>query len=194
MEENEIKVKKVKKLMDIKKGLEESQDDTTPYLANNEEGDMHIIGDPNKTETIKSNYRIGFRVPKNVLEKPPIINGEEIKEEFGQYTFAIEFKDVFLNPRKDAKLVAEIMKMAPYFKKVNEETGDVTELTQEESIEIFANMTDKTVDAMYSIIATFLEIQEELVDYMMSFTVLDAMYTMIKSHPNVFNESDIFLG
>ena len=164
----------------IEEAFKKAEEDTTPFvvISGNKE-DVVVAGDANKTEINKHDFEMKFRVPQ---EKNGIVSYKIITK---------EFKGVYITPRQDTKIVKMLVKLIPYFKKI-EKTGDVTELSAEEKRAIFESLDDEVYDAMYDVTASVLGIDKQLRDYMMPGQVLKAVAQIIEQYPEVINEADTF--
>lgn len=164
----------------IEEAFKEAEKDDTPFLIATE-GELAVAGDANKTQLNSHDFTMKFRVP------------EETDEGVKYKLISKEFKNVYITPRQDTKIVKMLTMLIPYFKKI-EKTGDVTELTKEERRMIFESLGDEVYDAMYDVTASVLGIDKQLRDYMMPVDVLNAVAQIITLYPEVVNETDTFFG
>ena len=162
----------------IDNALKEAEKSVTPFAVvdNNE---MSVVGDANETQKNIHDFEITFRVPEK--------NGDK----FTYKTHKVEYKDIFITPRMDAKVVKAVTTIMPYFKKVKMD-GSVGELTTEERRMIFESLDDEFYDAMYDVVATVLRIDKDLKDLMEPGCVLKALAQIIEMFPETINEADTF--
>lgn len=168
-------------LLKIKGGLDEAEESTTPF-AIVDDSTLTVVGDANDTAVVMSDYEINFRIPK--------------KDADGKIQYSIqtiEYKDVFITPRMDTKVIKLITKLIPYFRKPKED-GTVGEYTQDELAEIIENMEDEIFDIMYDLVACVLNVDASLVDFMMPDSVLEAVAKIIRTYPSSVNAGDTFFG
>ncbi len=167
----------------ISEGLHEAENSDTPFPVV-QDGKISAIGDANKTEINKHDFTITFKLPEGVSGGQKV-NGGVLKE--------VEYKDVFVSPRRAAKVTSAICKLLPYFRKVAE-SGKVEDYTTDEIIELVADWSDDMIDTMYDVVANFLGVDEQLVDFMQPSSVLKALVQIVREYPEVMNESDVFFG
>lgn len=181
MEQNDIIP--VDDLVGIKDKLDEAQEDETPYLAINDDK-MYVIGDPNKTEHKAFDYTLKFRFPKDIESDGEIVGNYKIVTR--------HYKNVTIKPKNDLKIVDAIMSIEPFFRKITED--GVGEYTEEEMRSVLSSMSDDVISGMYNVVAAVLDLNPSIAEYMMPYSMLDALGQMINDFPEVFNESDAFFG
>lgn len=174
--------------LEMSKNLKKAEEDDTPIIAlvNDE---VNVVGDANKTEVKKNNYVLRFRFPKE-MSQFELPTSTKIGDWFIN---EIEYKDVFISPRRDLKVVSAIMEIIPYFKSVSE-NGDLVNKSDEELITFAKNIPYEIIDAMYDIVSAFLNVDDTLVNYMSPLSVISVMGDLIRDYPEVFNEADVFFG
>lgn len=169
----------------IDEAFKEAEKDDTPFLLATED-ELAVVGDANKTKVNAHDFIIKFRVPQ--------------EQEDGSVKYAViskEFKKAYITPRQDAHIVRALTILLAYYRDVKEnELGEmsISDLTAEKKREIALNMGDEIVDAMYDVTATFLGIDNELKDYMLQSSVMDATAQIITNFAEAANEADTFFG
>lgn len=175
-------------LLDITKKLKEAEKSDVPHLVM-EDKLVSVVGDPNLTQVKKADYEIKFRLPMSKFDKQP-----ENSIIVGPYYVVTEtFRDATITPRSDLIIVDSVMKMQPFFKKLHND-GRMEDYSEAELLSIIAAAGEEIVLAMYNLVAVFLGIDDVLGQYMMPFSVLNAMVQLIENHPEVFNEAGDFFG
>ena len=155
--------------------VEAAESSTTPFVVAGEE--LAVVGDANETQKNIHDFKMRFRVP---FEK-----GIVVKE--------VEFKDIYITPRQDAKVVRAFSAIMPYLRKVKAD-GDVEKIGPEEAAKILNALEDEFFDAAYDVVATVLRIDADLKEYMIPMDVIDAVTQIAEQIPEVINESDTFFG
>lgn len=168
----------LKEYNEISEALDKAEDDNAPFavIANDE---INVVGDANKTELNKHDYMITFRLPQ--------------KQEDGSYKYAWqtkEYKDVFITPRNDAKVVRLITALLPYFRKMKEDKKE--KFTEEEAVKIVTNFDDELMDLMIQTVSAVLKIPAELAEYITRDSLLGAATQIILDYPETVNEADTF--
>lgn len=175
-------------LLNLNEKLKQTQNDDTPYAAI-EDKQISVLGDANKTKVKKADYVIKFRIPQAVLEEKP----KAAKCVGNYYIVEMKYEDISLNPRNDLKVMAAITEMLPFFNELKE-NGEMESISGEELMKRLAYASGDFIPGMYHLVATFLEIGDELKNYMMGASVMIALNQIIDTHPEVFNEADIFFA
>lgn len=168
----------------IKEGLDSAQADVTPFPVV-KDGEISIIGDANKTEINKNDYTIQFKVPNGVVP-----DGVGRKTPTGTY-LELDYKDIFVTPRQEYDVTRILIKIMPYFRKVDE-NGEVSEYTDEEAIQILLSMEDELADLMYDLVAKVCGVDPALKDYMLPTSVVVNTYKIAQDIPNSINEAETF--
>lgn len=175
-------------LLAIGEKLKKTNEDTTPFAVVKEEK-ISVIGDANKTQVKSNDYEIKFRIPKDGLEQIPA----GAREVGPYYVFTIKYENVTITPRNDLRIVDAIMKIVPFFNKLKED-GSMESLTNEEILSVYVGAGEEVHLAVYNLVATFLGIDDMMGEYMLPFSVISALNRIIDTHPEIFNEADVFFG
>lgn len=175
-------------MLAISEKLKKTNEDTTPFAVVKDQK-VSVIGDANKTGVKANDYEIKFRMPKDMFSEPP----EGAKAIGPFYMFSVSYKNIAVTPRSDLKIVDAIMKILPFFNKLRED-GGVEELSHEELLSIYVTAGDEVHLAIYNLVATFLGISDQFGEYMLPFSVISALNKIIDTHPEIFNEADVFFG
>ena len=159
----------------IDKGIEKAAESVVPFQVTQDD-ELAVVGDANATDINKHDFTIKFKIPLG--------NGKyQVHEK--------EYKDVYLKPRHETRLVKLMTALLPYFRKVNGD-GGVTRYEPDESATIQKMFSEEIYDLMYDVVATVLGIDPDLKDYMMQSSVITAAVQIIKMFPELVNESDTF--
>ena len=104
----------------VHKKVEEAREDETPYAIYAEEDEpIKVIGDANKTEVKKADYPITFRFELSEVDKDSL--PEDVKIYFDKYVqFTVNYEDIYVNPRKDSKLVGSLIEVMPFMNQIKE--------------------------------------------------------------------------
>lgn len=160
----------------------------TPYLvvANDK---MSVGGDANKTEVKKHDYTIGFAFPKEWADK---VGKENIRKEIGQYIIVdIEYKDVFLKPRKQMSVISALVELEPFFNKILDD-GQVKDLAPEDIRDVLNTLNDEMQERLYNAVASILGVDKSLVDYMIITDVIITATRIYADFPEAVNEANAF--
>lgn len=172
----------------IAENLKKAEEDDTPFVVVKDD-ELAVVGDANKTELKKNTYELTFRFP---------ITDGRFKTENSRvignfYLTDITYEDVFINPRKDLKIIGAAMKIIPFFKKLYED-GSLVDRTEAELYKVFVSMSDEILDAIYVLVQSVMDVPDELIDYLMPSSAVSACSKLIVDYPEIFNEADVFFG
>lgn len=161
--------------MRIKAAMDTAQDDTTPFMVVKDDN-IAVVGDPNKTEIKNFDYKITFVFPY----------GDDLSK-YKQHE--VEFKNIFIAPRQNPRIVALLTRLMPYFRKALPD-GTVGDYTEAESLNILAEMDDDILDLMYKLVGSVLKIDKSLWENMRLDTVMAAFVQIVHNVPELVNEAD----
>lgn len=181
-----VRFKDMKK---IQSALEEAPKDDTPFPVVTKKG-LAVVGDPNKTEVKERNYTIEFHFDKMELEAFGIDEDEIERWVDGQAVVHMEFDHVTIKPRYRLEVDAAIVKILPYFWRLDEENKKITERTDEELTDLVNDMCIEIGDDMYNLVAAVCRIDRRIVENMEWMSVTDTIVRIIKDFPEVFNSSE----
>lgn len=174
------------KLLD---GINQAENDTTPYAAviNNE---IVVEGDPNNTKVVKQDYVAKFIFPTEMATAFPNAKKSEVD---GYSIVEIEYNDVFVDVRNNLKYTTAMARTMPFFRKL-EDSGDVSEMSVDEAIDLFASLEDDVVDALYHLVQVVLDVDDRLIGYMAVGSVIHIATRIVKEFPSIVNQGDLFFG
>lgn len=167
--------------------MNEAKEDETPYII--QKDDLTVVGDANRTEVKKNDYVIKYRIPRE--DYPEDIEGA--KQIANLQIFEETYADISISPRNDIKIVNAVTKVVPFFRELKDD-GTITDAKNEVILDKLANAPDEVILAIYNLVATFLGIDDFMGQYMLPFSVIDALSDMMTNHPEIFNEADAFFG
>lgn len=160
--------------------INKAQESTRPFTV--VKGDnLAVVGDANDTQLHKFEYEITFKKP----------TFDEEGNLVGKTTETKTYKNVFIAPRQQSRVVKILTMILPYFHKVNED-GSLSNYTTLELAEIFANFDESIYDMMYELVAYVLHIPQEEKDYMVWSSVVGASVRICVEFPEVVNEAESF--
>lgn len=165
-------------LIQLREAKEAANESDIPFPIV-KDGNIAVVGDANKTELNKHDFKLAFLVPNK--------NGD------GYDRKIVEYKNVWLKPRQAVTVQRLMTALLPLFYKVKE-NGSVQEMNDDEMMAV-VNMYEGTVlDQIYHLVAVVLGVDERLVDYIDPGSALEAYRQIMKSYPDVTKASDSFFG
>lgn len=173
----------------VKESIQKTEESDTPYaVATGEE--VLIVGDANKTDNHKHDYKVLFRFPK---DRYPTLKEKALKEVGNFYVVELDYEDVTITPRQDTRLLTSIMTVLPFINKIKDD-GSLTDFSESELVQLVKEMNDEIVDALYDIVKSTLLIDSDIVDFMLLSSVVDTVVQITYDFPEVFMEADAFFG
>ena len=181
---------------ELKDAFKEAENDDTPYIGIKDE-EIHVLGDPNKTEVKSADYVVHFAFPNTEEWKArAIANGDEIGPETqdGRYFLCKrKYGNVYLTPRRIGSVVSAMAKIEAFFYQMLE-NGDVKELTIDEMKSLLDVMNGELSDATYEVVATVLRIPYDEMDFMLPLNTVENAVNIALNNPSAVNEADVFFG
>ena len=166
----------------LEEKLEEAREDDTPYLVAND-NEMVVVGDANKTENKIHNFRVKYRFPQKFRSN--FKDEDIIAEDKYEFVIEVEYNDVFISPRDNMKITAEVANLMPYFSGIAEDKS-LRDLTDEEKAEIVASLKDEVVDSIYKVIQKVLKLSDEMTEHVLFSSAMEVMVAFIDYFPGDF--------
>lgn len=163
----------------VSQALDEAPNDPTPFPVIKDDK-IHVVGDANETQINKRDFKIEFHFPEGLFE------GE------GDVNKTVEYKNVFITPRQSGKVVASLCRMMPFFRQINGK--DIEHYSADEMVVLLGEYGHKFIDDMYDLVATVLNIDPALVDYMDVTSVMAATEKIFRDYPETINEAEAFFS
>ena len=186
----------VGQLEDIKQAIEEAKKDDTPYICIKDD-EIHVLGDPNKTEIKPADYVVHFAFPNTEENRAKAkANGDEIGRESqdGKYFLCSRrYRNVYLSPRRIGAVVATIAQIEQFIYRITE-NGEIKELTNEEIQALLTVMNGELSDATYDLVATVLRIPFDEREWMLPMNTMENAVKIALNNPSAVNEADLFFG
>lgn len=168
---------------EVKDGIDKAVDDPTPFPIVKDEK-ISVVGDANETQIKSYDFKITFEFPKGTVEGRETENGVE-KD--------IEYKNVFITPRRRPKTVSSMAKLYPFFQKISDK-GGLEEFSPMEVAELLAENGEDFIDGAYDLVAKVLDVDPEIADFMKFESVMAATTQIFTSYPDLVNEAGNFFS
>lgn len=186
----------IDQLGELKSAVEKAREDDTPYIGIKDD-ELHILGNPNKTEVKSADYVVHFAFPNTEEWRArAIANGDEIGKttDDGRYFLATRmYKGVYLSPRRMGAVVSALAQIEAFLYRVTE-NGEIKELNHSEVIEMMQVMNGELSDATYDLVATVLRIPYDEEEWMLPMSTIENAVKIAKNNPSAVNEADLFFG
>ena len=186
----------IEQLGELKGAIEKAREDDTPYIGIKDD-ELHILGDPNKTEVKSADYVVHFAFPNTEEWRARAeAMGDEIDKvtEDGRYFLAKRnYRNVYLSPRRMGAVVATLAQIESFLYKITE-NGEIKELNNDEMMAIMTVMNGELSDATYELVATVLRIPYEEMEWMLPLNTVENAVKIALNNPSAVNEADLFFG
>lgn len=184
----------VDQLGELKGAIEKAREDDTPYIGIKDE-ELHVLGNPNKTEIKPADYVVHFAFPntEEFRAKAQAV-GDEIGKttEDGRYFLATRiYKNVYLTPRRMGAVVSTLAQIESFLYKITE-NGEIKELSNEETQALLTVMNGELSDATYELVATVLRIPYDEMEWMLPLNTIENAVRIAVNNPSAVNEADLF--
>lgn len=186
----------VDQLGELKTAIEEARQDDTPYIGIKDD-ELHVLGNPNKTEVKAADYVVLFGFPNTEEWRArATANGDEIGRttDDGMYFLARRiYRNVYLSPRRMGAVVTTLAQIESFLFKTTE-NGEVKEMSYEEMVSLATVMNGELSDATYELVATVLRIPYEEMEWMLPLNTIENAVKIAMNNPSAVNEADLFFG
>lgn len=181
------------KVLEIAELYQKAQNDDTPFAVVKEDS-MSVVGNANKTEIKKIDITMGFRTPIEVYERKNVKAGNS--QVVGPYyIYEIEYKDRYITPRDDHRIVYSLLQLVPFFLKIKEDNEGSLEFADNmDLMRTLAFAPQDLILAMYNVAGAFIGIDDELGEWMLPNYVYNVVAEFFKIYPEAINEADVFFG
>ena len=187
---------KMEQLDDLKLAIKEAESDDTPYIGIKDD-EIHVLGDPNKTEIKAADYVVHFAFPNTEeFRSKAEANGDEIgkESEDGRYFLCTrKYKNVYLSPRRIGAVVTTLAQIESFIYKILD-NGEIKELSNDEMMALLQVMNGELSDATYELVATVLRIPYEEMEWMLPLNTVENAVKIALNNPSAVNEADLFFG
>lgn len=179
---------------EMKRRMDEAENDPTPYVVTDEDDGLQVVGDPNETELVKYQYELQFAYPKTEAYRNALKdykNTEIIKETDNYIVCKRTFKDVWVPPRIYTQVQTAFAELYQFFNVVTDD-GGIRDLTNDEIIEALKMLDQTMIEAMCHAVATILRIPEQEEECIIAITAMPVIMRMISDFPEIINGMDFF--
>lgn len=178
-------------MLGVQEKFEEAGHTDVP-IAVMQDDKLKVVGDANKTEVKSRDYSVRFRFPKSMATN--VSESDIIAEIDGYVIVRFEFTDVHIVPRRDYEILESIIDIIPFFKKLEDDGITLADLNQRELMKVVHDANEQIGDAMYNVVAAFLDINPEIKRYMILTDVMARVQDFENDFPEVFKNADVFFG
>ena len=184
----------IDQLGELKDAVEKAREDDTPYIGIKDD-ELHVLGDPNKTEVKSADYVVHFAFPNTEEWRARSENnGDEIGKTTadGRYFLAKRtYRNVYLTPRRIGAVVSTLAQIESFLFKITE-NGQIKEMSYEEMQIVLTAMNGELSDATYELVATVLRIPYEEMEWMLPLNTVENAVKIALNNPSAVNEADLF--
>lgn len=184
----------IDQLDELKGAIEKAREDDTPYIGIKDD-ELHILGDPNKTEVKAADYVVHFAFPNTEEWRARAKNkGDEIGKttDDGRYFLAKRtFRDVYLTPRRMGAVVTTLAEIESFLYKITD-NGEIKEMDYNEMVSLMTVMNGELSDATYELVATVFRIPYEEMEWMLPLNTIENAVKIAINNPSAVNEADLF--
>ena len=186
----------IDQLGELKGAVEKAREDDTPYIGIKDD-ELHILGDPNKTEVKAADYVVHFAFPNtDEWRTRAEANGDEIGKttDDGRYFLATRhYKNVYLTPRRMGAVVSALAQIESFLYKIMD-NGEIKEMSYNEMVSLLIVMNGELSDATYEVVATVLRIPYDEMEWMLPANTMENAVKIARNNPSAVNEADLFFG
>ena len=179
---------------ELKGAMDNAQTDDTPFISTTED-EIHVFGDPNKTEIKSADYTVLFAFPDNKEWQNRIkVTGDKVvKKVQGYIIVERHFKDVYLSPRNMSNAITAMTLIEQFMYDITED-GEIKELSYEQLVQLFKTMHREINDAVYELVGIVLNIPTREWEWMLPINAIGNAVQIVMNNPSVVNEADLFFA
>ena len=184
----------VEQLGELKGAIEKAREDDTPYIGIKDD-EVHVLGDPNRTEVKAADYVVRFAFPNTEEWRSRAAGmGDKIGRttEDGRYFLAERsFRNVYLTPRRMGAVVTALAQIESFLYRITE-NGELRDLSRDEMVSVMSVMNGELSDVVYDVVATVLRIPYEEMEWMLPLNAVENAVKIAANNPSAVNEADLF--
>lgn len=178
-------------MLKMQKSMDDAQKDDTPFAVVSDDG-VVVAGDVNKTERKSRDYSIRFRFPESHMKDLGIDEKDVIDRVAGYIVIQLDFNDVYIVPRRDIDIEAAIVKVIPYFQKLQDDGISTEDRSAEEMRDFTKTLSNEIIDDLYDLVSAVLNVDRRITQNMVLNDVIDTATRMPQDFPEVFRAADHF--
>lgn len=193
MEELNFKNMTVEEFIEMKKQMDAAEEDTTPYAIVEDDEQISVVGDVEKTKKITHDYVMAFGYPNTKDWRARVEEeGLTIINETPSYIFVKRvYDDVWVPPRTFTNVQTAFLELYNFFNMVTDD-GELRDLTEDEIKEALRMLDQDLMDAMCHVVAQILRIPQQEEVFMMELPTMVATMKIINDFPEIVNSTDFF--
>lgn len=179
---------------ELKGAMDNAQTDDTPFISTTED-EIHVFGDPNKTEIKSADYTVLFAFPDNEKWRKKIkANGDKVVKTIDRYVIVErKYKDVYLSPRNVGNAITALTMIESFMNEITED-GEVKPLSYEQMLSLMNTMNNEISDSVYELVGAVLRIPYEEQEWMLPMNTTENAVKIVLNNPSAVNEADLFFG
>lgn len=180
---------------EMKDAMDVAQKDDTPFISTSED-EIHVFGDPNKTEVKSADYVVRFAFPDTPKWKKRVeAMGDKLMDRQADGYICVErtYKDARLAPRDMGNAVTAMTLIEQFTMDITE-NGEVKPLSYDEMKSVLFTMNHEITDATYELVSSVLRISPEESEWMLPVNALENAISIVINNPSLVNEADLFFG
>lgn len=189
----DIKDMTVEQFIEMKKKMDNAENDTTPFAILDDDDEINIVGDVSKTETKKHDYTLIMYYPnRDEFRKKLDDEGVTIEKETPNYlVFRRTYQDVWVPPRIYTAVQEAFTEVYRFFNVIVDD-GGVRDLTEEEVGEVLRIMGQDVMERMIHAVATILRMPQWEEECVYSLQMPMIVMKLIDDFPEIVNGVDFF--
>lgn len=179
---------------ELKGAMDNAQTDDTPFISTTED-EIHVFGDPNKTEIKSADYTVLFAFPDNEKWRKKIkANGDKVVKTIDRYVIVErKYKDVYLSPRNVGNAITALTMIESFMNEITED-GEVKPLSYEQMLSLMNTMNNEISDSVYELVGAVLRIPYDEQEWMLPMNATENAVKIVMNNPSAVNEADLFFG
>lgn len=171
----------------IKKGIDNNATDAPAMSIDPKTQQVSVVGDPNKINETKGDYKIKFVYADSDLSEED--KSKMKKNENGEYEATMTYLNKRVKPLHRTKVAMVLAKILAASGVLLEDGSYTTDTISRKTEEIFINQ----IDDLAEIAKIVLDIPESQLQYIDAYGLIDFFLQLLANEPNIVKESASFL-
>lgn len=174
--------------------IQDAQHDDTPFISTTED-EIHIFGDPNKTEIKSADYTVLFGFPDNEEWRKKIksVDDKIVKEIQGYIIVERVYKNVYISPRRASSALTAMTLIMQFLHEITED-GEFKPLSYDQMLSVFTTLYREIEDAVYELVGVVLNLSPNEWEWMMPINTVENAVKIVLNNPSIVNQADLFFG
>lgn len=179
---------------ELRATMDKAQKDDTPFLGMSDD-EIHVFGDPNKTEVVSDDYVVSFAFPNTEEWRNRVrATGDKVTKttKDGRYMLVERvYKNAHLSPRNMSNAVTALTILQQFFNEITAD-GEVKAISYEKMKDLWGMVSHDVQNVTYELVSAVLGIPYAEQEWMLPVNTITNAVKILSNNPSLVNEADLF--